>query len=39
MKKIVEEDDVRKGCIGLCGKPYIALINYKAYEAHSEEEF
>lgn len=39
MKKIVGEDNVRKGCIGRCGTPYIALINYEAYEADSEEEF
>ena len=37
--KIVGEDNVIKGCIGRCGTPYIALINYKAYEADSEEEF
>ena len=39
VKKIVGEDNVKKGCIGRCGTPYIALIDYEAFEADSEEEF
>lgn len=39
VREIVGEDNVTEGCIGHCGTPYIAIVNYEVFEADSEEEF
>jgi len=38
LKELVGKENVQVGCVGSCGTPYVAIVNWKKITCDSEDE-